>query len=412
MKTSLIYILAALSVTLACAVAQPTPPPTAAPVSPPTVIVVVTNTPEIPLASATPEPIQGQGRILYDNGNDILSINANTGEAAVLISREELETNLAKDRSADSYTYGKKKPIAISLSPDQSKALVTICADLDSRYRCLFSNYIYSLDTQLDVQLPVPPDAYGVYWQWSPDGSKLAGAAWSYDRAKYFPTAFFAVNNDGANLTPLGSVVNDRWQLAWQPDGTAVYPFNFVANFQSVFVDRTKPQDISLTGLDVNESIECLAFSPDGRKAVFTVQYASQKNRERVYIANFDFSNVTQLTEYDIDSRYFCKVNWSPDQRFVHLRYEYDTRAETGEDKGGTEPRKDKLVNVETSSLLDTPKDLLACGWTPDSNLVYETKTKDGGIQVLNPANNSPVEIPAGVQSTVLNCPVDWLGEP
>lgn len=413
MKTRLIYIFAILSVTLACAVGQPTPPPaTDAPVSPPTVIVVVTNTPEVPPASATPEPIQGQGTILYDNGNDILSINTSTGESTVLISREELETTLAKDRSADSYTYGKKKPIAISLSPDRSKALITICSDLDVRYRCLFSDHVYSLDTQSGVQLPIPPDAYGVYWQWSPDGSKLAGAAWSYDRAVYFPTAFFAVNNDGTNLTALGPVVNERWQMTWQPDGTAVYPFSFVANFQSMFLDKTKPQEITLTGLDVNESIECLAFSPDGRKAVFTVRNASQKNHERVYIANFDFSDVTQMTEYDIDSRYFCNVNWSPDQRFVHLRYEYDTRAETGEEISGTEPRKDKLVNVETNSQLDTPRDLLACGWTPDSNLVYETKTEDGGIQVLSPGNNSPVEISAEIQSAILHCPVEWLNKP
>jgi WD40 repeat protein len=413
MKIKITGILAVLLFMQACSSSQPTPPlSTDTPPSPPTVIVVVTNTPDLPPASATPEPAQGNGTILYDDGNDILSIDVNTGESTVLISREALESSLAKDRSADSYTYGAKQPIKISLSPDRSKALVTICSDLDARYRCLFSDHVYSLDTQSGIQLPIPPDAYGVYWQWSPDGSKLAGAAWSYDRAVYFPTAFYAVNNDGTNLSALGPVINERWQLTWQPDGTAVYPFSFVANFQSIFLDKTKPQDITLTGLDVNESIECLAFSPDGRKAVFTVRNASQKNRERVYIANFDFSEVTQLTEYDIDSRYFCNVNWSPDQRFVHLRYEYDTRAETGEEKTGTEPRKDKLVNVETSSLLDTPRDLLTCGWTPDNNLVYETKTKDGGIQVLSPAINSPVAISAEIQSAVLHCPLEWLNEP
>ena len=64
MKTRLIYIFAILSATLACAVGQPTPPPaTDAPVSPPTVIIVVTNTPDAPPASATPEPVQEQDQV-------------------------------------------------------------------------------------------------------------------------------------------------------------------------------------------------------------------------------------------------------------------------------------------------------------------------------------------------------------
>lgn len=407
MKTKIVSMLAILFTALACSTASSTPmPQEATQVSPPTVIVVVTDTPAAP---ATEEPSQSSGTIIYDNGADILSVNPNTGEASLLISRDELETNLAKDRSVDSYTYGGKHPLAISLSPDQSKALVTICADLDVRYRCLFADFVYSLDTKTGVQLPVPPDAYGVYWQWSPDGSKLAGAAWSYDRAIYHPAAFFAVNNDGSNLTPLEAVINDRWQMAWSPDGTAVYPLGFVANFQSVFVDRTKPADIELPGLDGNAGIECLAFSPDGSKAVFAVRQASPKNHERFYIANSDFLEVTQLTEYDIDPRYFCKLIWSPDGRFVHIRFEYDTRKETGDETSGTEPRKDKLVNIETASLLETPRDLLACGWTPDSNLLYTTKTGEGGLQILTPGNNNPVDVPSGMQPVVSHCPLLWL---
>lgn len=407
MKTKIASMLAILLAALACSVGQPAPTPQeATPASPPTVIVVVADTPAAP---ATEEPAQSPGTILYDNGADILSVNPNTGAASLLISRDELETNLSKDRSADSYTYGGKHPLAVSLSPDASKALVTLCADLDVRYRCLFADFIYSLDTKTGIQLPVPPDAYGVYWQWSPDGSKLAGAAWSYDRAAYHPTAFFAVNNDGSNLVLLDAVINERWQLTWSPDGTAVYPLSFVANFQSLFVDRTKPADIELTGLDGNAGIECLAFSPDGSQAVFAVRQASPKNHERFYIANSDFSDAAQLTEYDIDSRYLCKLIWSPDGRFVHIRFEYDTRAETGEETSGAEPRKDKLVNVETASLLETPKDLLACGWTPDNHLIYETKVKDGGAQILNPSNNNPLPTPAGMQSVVLHCPLLWL---
>jgi len=409
MKIKITGILAVLLFMQACSTPQPTPPPqpTDTPPSPPTVIVVVTST---PAESPTPEAPPQKGTIIYDNGEDILSIDPNTGDADVLLSRAELETSLAKDRSADSYTYGAKQPLKISLSPDRSQALVTICADIDARYRCLFSDYVYSLDTKTVAELPIPPNAYGVYWQWSPDGSKLAGAAWSYDRALYYLTSFFAVNSDGTNLTPLGAVINDRWQLTWNPNGAVIHPLNFVANFQSIFIDRSPSQDIPLTGLDVNDGIQCLSFSPDGTKAVFAVRGSILEDREWVYSANSDFSDVTQITEYDIDPRHLCTVNWSPDQRFVHVRYEYDTRAETGEEKSGTEPRRDKLINLETNSLMDTPRDLIACGWTPDNNLVYETKNKDGGIQILTP-NNIPIPLPDGLQPAVLHCPVIWASE-
>ena len=409
-KTKVIYILAILGLSLACSVAQ-SPPPAAteapATIAPPVTIVIVTNT---PTPQPTPKPGL-PGSVIYDDGNNILNIDPNTGESTLLISRKTLEETLASDRSADSYTYGEKHPIAVSFSPDLSKALVTICADLDARYRCLFSDFVYTLDTQEGDKLPVPPDAYGVYWKWSPDGSKLAGAAWSYDRAIYYTTAFFAVNADGTNLTPLGPVVNDRWQLAWDLNSSVVHPLSYAMNFQSVFVDRSEPQDISLTGVDGNDRIECLSFSPDGNKVVFATRRNNPKNREWVYIANSDFTETRELTEYDLDPRYFCKVDWSPDGRFVHLRYEYDTRVETGEDKGGIEPRTDKLINVDTSTLLDTPRDLLLCGWTPDNNLVYETKTQDGGVQILTPGMNNPIEIPEAMQPAVLHCPVLWTND-
>lgn len=410
MKTParMISLLALAMITLACSSEQtaPTPPAVTEAVRP-TVIVVVTNT---PTPESIPEPGQ-RGTVIYDDGKDILSIDLITGDAMVLLSREELQTLLEKDRSAESYTYGAEKPISIALSPDRSQALITICADLDARYRCLFTDYVYTLASKTWIQLPVPPDAYGVYWQWSPDGSTLAGAAWTYDRAIYSTTAFYTVNNDGTNLTPLGPIVNNRWQMTWNPKSRAIHPLSFIANFQFVFTDRSEPEDIALAGLDVNDSIECLTFSPDGSQAVFSVRRSVVKNREGIYLANSSFSNITQLTEYDINSRYFCDVIWSPDGRFVHVRYEYDTRAETGEDNSGPDPRRDKLINVEIGTTVETPRDLLICGWTPDNNLIYETRTKDGGIQVLSPGTNVLVEISDGVQAVLRHCPIQWLSE-
>lgn len=374
--------------------------------TPPTPIIVTSVPTETPALSPTPAPASS-GSLIYDDGKTIVSINPATGETQALISRAELEAILTKDRSAESYTYGYDRPFPISFSPDYSQALVAICAGLDDRYRCLFEDYAYTLASKTAVKLPLPPDTYGVYWQWSPDGSKLAGAAWSYNRSVYFNTAFFVVNSEGSNLAALGPVVNERWQSAWSPDGAIVYPLSFIANFQSFFTDGTQ-KDHPIAGLEGNDRIECLAFSPDASRAILVVRKDSPKDHGWVYSAPADLSEATLVTEYNIDSRYLCKVNWSPDGRFVHLRFEYDMRAETGQETTGTEPRKDKLVNVETNSLIETPKDLLACGWTPDSYLVYETKVKDGGVQILAPKNNAPVELPAEITSAVLHCPMEW----
>ena len=412
-KAWVVLILSLILTAVACSTSQPAtqPPQEAVPTTDaarPTVIVVVTDTP-VP----SPTAVTGlKGTVIYDDELNILAVNPNTGESSVLLSREELQSVLAKDRSAESYTYEAERPIAISLSPDRSQALVTICADLDARYRCLFADYVYDLETKTGVQLPVPPDAYGVYWQWSPDGSKLAGSAWTYDRAVYMPTAYYAVNSDGTNLTPLGPVANDRWQIAWNSASGAIHPLGFVVNFQFLFTDRSKPQDIAIPGPNGNDSIECLAFSPDGSRVAFSVRGSVRKDREAVYIADSNFSNITRLTEYDIDSRYFCNVIWSPDGKFIHMRYEYDTRVETGEEVSGPEPRRDRLINVEAGALVERmPQGLLVCGWMPDNNLVYETKTAFGGIQIFTPVTNTPIEVPEPLRSKVFHCPVAWVAD-
>ena len=384
--------------------AAPEPPP-----APAATIVVV----EPPETQPTPEA-SPNGAVIYDDGENVLSVNPDTGETKVLVSRKEIQILIAEDRSADSYTYGGARPFPIDLSPDMSKALITLCPNLDDRFRCTFEQFVYSLEDKSAIRLPTPPSSYAVYWTWSPDGSTLAGAAWGYDQAFYKLNLFYSIASDGDVLIPLTPIANEHWQIAWNPGSKAFHPLTFVTNFQSIFADDSGTEDIPISGLEWNDKFECLSFSPDGSKAAFVIRRDNPKDHDWVFTARSNFTEVTQVTEYDIKSEYLCKIQWSPDQRFIHIGYEGDSRAEAGFKQEENAARPGKIVNLETSSLLESRKDADICGWTPDNNLILELKGiagNEGGIEVVNPMTSETVPMPVGLPSTVKHCPVTWLKE-
>ncbi len=388
-------------------VAEPTeaaPEPPAAPAA----TIVVIEPPE----TRSPPEASVNGEVIYDNGENILSVQPDTGEAKILISRKEVQLLIAEDRSADSYTYGKARPFPIELSPDLTAALITLCTGLDDRLRCVFEQFIYSLEDKSAIRLPTPPDSYAVYWKWSPNGSTLAGAAWGYDKAFYKLNLFYSIASDGEALIPLEPITNEHWQMVWNPGSKAIHPLTFVINFGSLYTDNSGKEEIAIAGLEWNDKVECLSFSPDGNKAAFIVRRDNAKNHDWVFTARSNFTEVTQVTEYDIKSEYFCQVQWSPDQRYIHIGYERDSRAETGANVDENALRPGKIVNLETSSLIEPPKDANVCGWTPDNNLILEfggIAGDEGRIEIINPQNSEPISIPLGVQSTVKHCPILWL---
>ncbi len=358
-----------------------------------------------------PTPSGSNGAVIYDNGKDIVSIDPATGETKLLISRAEIQLLIAKDRSAESYTYGFERPFPITLAPDLTKALVILCAGLDERLRCVFEYYVYFLESKTALRLPIPPDSYGVYWNWSPDGSNLAGTAWGYDKAFYKLTQFYSVRADGDVLIPLGPITNEHWRIVWNPGNKAIHPMTFATNFQSVFVDASPREDIPIASLEWDDKFECLTFSPDGSQAAFVVRRDNPKDHDRVYISRANFTDIAPVTEYDIKSEYLCRIQWSPDQRFLAIGYELDQRAEAGLELDENASHPGKLIKLDTASLIETRKDAAVCGWTPDNNLILELKGvagNEGGIEVVNPLNSEPVSLPPGL-SAVTHCPILWL---
>lgn len=375
-------------------------------------------TPTVTDLSTLPTPTlvgSSNGVLIYDDTENILSINLDTDETKVLVSRSELEKIFMEDRSADSYTFGYDKPIAIELSPDLQKALITICASLDSRFRCVFENFVYNLQRKNAVRLPLPSDAYGMYWKWSPDNSKLAGASWGYSDVSFEVIKFYSVNSDGTDLKSIAPITNGHWQFAWHPGSQVILPLTFVTNFQSLFVDGSNQIDISLPTLQWNDKLECLAFSPDTTRVAFVLRRENPKDHDWVYVARSDFAELSPLTEYDIDARYTCTLAWSADQNLIHVGYVPDDRAETGvESWSPSTSTVNKVINLQTLAFVETPKNSQVCGWTPTGDLVYgnvDFSGAEAGIETVSLSGSEPSRLPDKFKATIRHCPLYWLDQ-
>lgn len=377
----------------------------------------VLTTEAVPLTSSVPETTptlaptlesNPNGTLIYDDGKDILAVNADTGETQKLISREELQLLIGQDKSADSYTYQKERSIPITLSPDLKYALVSICIALDARLRCAEENFIYSLENKNVIRLPNPPDSYGVYWKWSPDGSKLAGASWNYLEAAYQLGRFYVIDKDAQNLNSLTTVNNGNWQIAWNPNGRAIHLMTFVTNFQLLFVDGSGAIDISIPSLAWNDKVECLSFSPNNSQVAFVLRKELPKDHDWVYTADSDFSNSSLISDYDLDSSFFCSIQWSPDAQSLHIQYKQDERAEAGAKIDPTISAPDKLIDITSKTIKDSPANTQICGWTPNGNLVISQNDltgQDVGIEV----QGASTPLPESISAIIKHCPFLWL---
>lgn len=372
-----------------------------------------TLTTSIPTEIGVFEPAileNSNGWVIYDDTDNILSINLDTGETKVLISRKEIQEIIIKDKSSLSYTYGYEKPIQINLSPDFTKALISICASLDNKFRCVFEDYIYTLRSKSAIRLQPAPDAYGVYWQWSPDSSKLAGASWTYDLETYKLLKFYSINNNGRDLTELSLITNDDWQFVWHPGNTAILPLTFVQNFRSIFSDGTNEPGIFIPGLASNDRIACIGFSQDVSKVAFVIRHETSMGQDTLYLARSDFQEISLITSFDNDPRYSCQLNWSADQNFIHLDYQYIHRQESGiPDLSNQLLGVDKVFNISSKGEVATPVDSQICGFKPDE-LIF-VNSESSGIDFFNLTSSQVTTLPQNVKDTVQGCPIQWFSE-
>ncbi len=290
------------------------------------------------------------------------------------------------------------------MSPDLTKAYTYVCADLDKRSLCIYESYIYDIEKKTVTRLDTPPSENGVTWQWSPGGAKLVGAGWiskivgtAVNVIARESTSFYSVNVDGTNLTTLTPVINENSRFVWRPDGQIIYPLSALSNFQAVYVNSSKIEDVSIDGLKADDRIDCLAFSPDGERVSFAINRDIQKDHYSLYTANADFTKPALISEFDTDSRYGCQIEWSDDQRFIHLGYDFKYYP-----LGGAPDPLDFVFNIETQTSVELPESSAICGWSLDSNVVYETHAE---IRIHNLINSNEVNLPTPINK----CPLKWM---
>lgn len=376
-----------------------------------------TQTLSIPDTSETQSPIAqteisstSNETLIYDDGANILAINAQTGESRVLISRSELQILFGKDRSAQSSTYGKETPFQITLSPNLKEALVSACFTLDNKFRCSDEYFVYSLEEKTAIRLD-KPGAYGVYWTWSPDGLKLAGSAWLYSDADYELTRFYAINHNGTNLVALSAVGDNDWRINWHPGNEVILPLTTIANFRSIFIDGSREPNILVSGLAQTDKALCLSFSPDFNRVAFSVRQAANTNVNQIYVARSDFAEVSLIAEYPANVQTLCDIQWSPNQRFIYLNEFADTRVEVSV-KQNNFSKKSMLLNLETSAVADISQNAFSCGWTPDNQLIYEEENESSEavrVRSFDPTTLQSDSLPENLDSLIQHCPLQWL---
>src|SRR5688572_11967044 len=366
-----------------------------------------------PIEIVKTEPVvigNSNGWVIYDDTNNIVSVNLDTGETRVLVSRKEVQAILTEDKSSSSYTYRREKPIEINLSPDFTKAHISICASLDNNFRCIFEDYIYTLKSKSAIRLQPAPDAYGVYWQWSPDSSKLAGAAWTYVEATYKLTRFQSINSSGTDLNSLSFITDDHWQMVWHLGSNTILPLTFVQNFRSIFSDGTNELGIFVPGLAGNDKITCIGFSPDYSRVAVVIRHQLPGNQDSLYIARSDFQEISLITDFTNDPRYSCQVKWSVDQNFVHLDYQYIQREETGfEDLSIPLIGIDKVINIASKQEVALPANANVCGFALDKFIYINTEALS--MDWFSLTNSEIASLPENVKNAVQNCPIQWFKE-
>lgn len=388
----------------------------------PTPTFSITDTP-IPLPTNTLESIQldepqpaalPNGMVIYDDTRNFLVFDLQTESRKILLSRQELESQLPPDRSAESSNFEAVVPLRVYFSPDFTKAHISICANLDEDFRCGFRDFIYDLAQRSLIELRMPSDMYGVHWQWSPDGSQLAGAGWTYRGSTHLTPRYYSINSDGSNLRQLSVIKTKDWRMEWHPGGQAIIPMITQSRFNTILADASGTSKINIEELNQNDKMECLEYSPDYQSAAFITRNADRENIDRAFISRSDFEFPSMVFELNMDARYHCELTWSPDQKYLHIQYSPDWKDSFDlEQEQPPLPPLDFVYDIETTgALLNLPASASACGWTPDNKLIYVQKNQKNNSSIVglfDPITSNTIALPENLQKSLRGCPVAWL---
>jgi hypothetical protein len=365
------------------------------------------HTPLPPAATPTraPTPIGGSnGLVVTQRMNDFYILNLDTGEKKIFLSLDEVEPLLPKDRTFEAYGF-ESTSLQADISPDLTKAKISVCSKLDRNLDCIYEDFIYDILSNSVASLN------SSNWEWSPEGSKLAKIERIYvgkgSTRELLSVSLNIIDSDGSNLQTLAPVADEYMRFKWHPDGQSIYVYYSKSNFREIRLDgsiKEKDSDI----LKDDDLIACLDISSDGKKLSFAVNSEAANDQFRIYIANSDLTSLSLITESNADSHYNCEINLSPSHNYILLKFndkivgsgsEYDPLYRGFETETGISFEVPQYTTYEEQGTIFVDQGI--CGWSPDSKLVYINKNSLRLIDLTTAQERSI--------STGYGCPEPWL---